>query len=81
MVEGFSAQASCLHEDFQIAHHLLLAAEVAEAKGAQAVLEVAFLPGELLISYIKVFFHRFLSLFTFVVFRLPNESFVSSSQR
>jgi hypothetical protein len=35
----------------------------------------------LLISYIKVFFHRFLSLFTFVVFWLPNESFVSSSQR
>lgn len=62
MVQRFRTQARRLHENTQVVDHLILPAEVLELERTQGILEITFLSGWLIVTYIKLFFHSFLDI-------------------
>ena len=56
-VERFATILGSLNEHFQVLHHLLLSAEVAESQRTEGVLKVLLALTRLLLAYIEIFFH------------------------
>ena len=57
VVERFATILGSLNEHFQVLHHFLLSAEVAESQRSEGVLKVLLAPLYLLLAYIEIFFH------------------------
>ena len=63
MVERFATVLGSLDKHFEVLHHLLLTAEVAEAQWAQRVLEVLLGLRHPFLPYVKIFFHYSIVIF------------------
>ena len=61
MVKRLGTKTSRLDEDTQIIDHLVLPIEITEVQRTQGILEIALFFGNLLFTYIKIFFHLFQS--------------------
>ena len=57
MVERFAAVLRRLDEHFEVLHHLLLSAEIAEPQRSQSILKVLLALAPLLLTYVEIFFH------------------------
>ena len=57
VVERFAAVLRRLDEHFEVLHHLLLSAEIAEPQRSQSVLKVLLALASLLLTYVEIFFH------------------------